>query len=74
MSAPVPSPIKKVDLARTSHFYLSCLEEKTRPALQAKQPPKSFSGFCGLASDLQKGTSSQTPSQSCPACVHYQCP
>lgn len=29
LSAPVPSSNEKVDLARTSHFHLSFLEEKT---------------------------------------------
>lgn len=32
MSAPVPFSMEKIDFARTSHFHLSCLEEKEVPA------------------------------------------
>lgn len=68
MTAPVPSSIEKADLAWRSQdqssFHLSCLEEKTRKALQAIQPLRAF-WLSWLASDLQKGLSegSQTPSQ-----------
>lgn len=49
MTAPVPSSIEKADLAWRSQdqssFHLSCLEEKTRKALQAIQPLRAFLAF-----------------------------